>query len=147
MSSQPDDPHRYDDIIYMPHHVSSSRPHMPAAGRAAQFSPFAALTGYDAAIKETARLTDEKIVLDENSKADLNEKLMAVQKRLKEHPVVTFTYFKPDEHKSGGMYAVFTGSVKKIDQYKGAVIMLDGTEIFLEDIIGLDSALFASLEE
>lgn len=147
MSNQPDDPHRYDDIISLPHHVSASRPHMPSADRAAQFSPFAALTGYDAAIKETARLTDEKIVLDEDSQADLNEKLVAVQKRLKEHPAVTVTYFKSDEHKSGGMYAAFTGNVKKIDQYAGAVIMLDGTEIPLEDIIGLDSALFASLEE
>lgn len=147
MSNQPDDPHRYDDIISLPHHVSPSHPYMPVPDRAAQFSPFAALTGYDDAIKEAARLTDEKVELDENRKAALNEKLMIVQERLNERPMVTITYFKPDEHKSGGTYAAFTGNVKKINRYEGAVIMLDGTKIPLEDIIGMDGAVFAPLED
>ena len=103
---QPDscDDHRYDDIIHLPHHVSAKHPHMPASDRAAQFAPFAALTGLGAAITETGRLTDEKTELDENEMMALNETLNAFAARLDEHPVAMFTYFQPDEKKSGGAY-------------------------------------------
>ena len=94
----------YDDIINLPHHTSASRPHMSAYDRAAQFSPFAALTGYDSAITETARLTDKRAELDEYSKAALNEKLCMIQDQTDEQPEVSITYFQPDNKKSGGAY-------------------------------------------
>ena len=102
----------YADIINLPHHVSKTRPKMSMHDRAAQFSPFAALTGYDAAIKETARWTDEKIDLDETSKVSLDEKLLFIMSRLAEKPVVTITYFKKDDRKDGGTYEVIEGCIK-----------------------------------
>ena len=117
--NQPDaDSHRYDDIIHLPHHVSTAHPPMPAADRAAQFSPFAALTGHEAAIRETARLTDERAELDENAKAVLDEKLRMIQEMLPAHPEITVTYFQPDAKKSGGAYVSVTGRVKKLDLYR-----------------------------
>lgn len=94
----------YDDIINLPHHTSVSRPHMSAHDRAAQFSPFAALTGYGSAIAETARLTDARVELDEYTKADLNEKLCIMQERIAQQPEVSITYFQPDKVKTGGAY-------------------------------------------
>lgn len=127
------DDHKYDDIINMPHHVSSKRQRMPMIDRAAQFSPFAALTGYDAAVKETARLTDKRIELDEYEKAALDEKLrVALENPEKE---ITITYFKPDARKDGGSYISNDGNIKKIDNYEGMVILTDGTEISIEDIV------------
>jgi hypothetical protein len=111
---------------------------MPVPDRAAQFSPFSALNGYYDAINETARLTNERVILDENCKKILNEKLIVIQERLNERPVVVITYFKPDKHKSGGEYVTLTGNVKKIDQYEGIAIMVDGSKILLKDIIGLE---------
>jgi len=105
----------YDDIINLPHHVSVTRPHMTAVDRAAQFSPFAALTGYDAAIRETARLTDERVELDEYIKDALNKRLQIIAERMKEQPEITITYFQPDTKKSGGANITDTGTVKKID--------------------------------
>ena len=104
---------RYADIINLPHHVSKTRPQMPIADRAAQFSPFAALTGYDSAIEETGRLTDSFIELDESRKAVLNEKLQSMLKNIKEQPEVAITYFQPDEKKNGGSYINISGVVKK----------------------------------
>lgn len=138
MGKRRNNSHRYDDIISLPHHVSSSHPHMPVHDRAAQFSPFSALTGYYDAINETARLTNERVILDENCKEILNEKFIVIQERLNERPAVTITYFKPDKHKSGGEYVTLTGNVKKIDQYEDVVIMVDGNKIPLKDIIGLE---------
>lgn len=126
--------HKYDDIINLPHHVSSTRAKMPISDRAAQFSPFAALTGYDAAVKETARLTDERIELDESSKTILNEKLQIIMERIQERPEITVTYFLPDEKKAGGAYANVTGCVKKIDEYERTVVMTDGTKIPIDHI-------------
>ena len=133
--------HRYDDIIHLPHHVSPTRPRMSVADRAAQFSPFAALTGYDAAVKETARLTDEQIELDENSKTILNEKLQMILERLGEQIEVQITYFRPDSRKSGGAYVTATGVVKKIDTYERSVIMADGTKILIDRIYEIDGAV------
>ena len=95
---------KYDSIINLPHHVSKTRPQMPMSDRAAQFAPFAALTGYDSAIKETGRLTDEKIEMDEEALNILNMKFQILVDSLDDEPEVTFTYFKPDERKAGGAY-------------------------------------------
>ena len=127
----------YDDIINLPHHVSSTHPHMTAIDRAAQFSPFAALTGYDTAIKETARLTDEKIELDESMKEALSDKLQSIADRLKEHPEVAITYFQQDAKKNGGAYVAVTGTVKKIDKYERVVVMNDGKAIPIDEIISI----------
>ncbi|MBR4981756.1 MAG: YolD-like family protein [Lachnospiraceae bacterium] len=120
---------RYADIINLPHHVSKTRPQMPIADRAAQFSPFAALTGYDSAIEETGRLTDSFIELDESRKAVLNEKLQSMLKNIKEQPEVAITYFQPDEKKNGGSYINISGVVKKIDEFEKCLILTDATKI------------------
>lgn len=132
----------YADIIDLPHHVSKTRPKMSMHDRAAQFSPFAALTGYDAAIKETARWTDGKVDLDETSKVSLDEKLLFIMSRLAEKPVVVITYFKKDERKDGGTYEVTEGCIRKVDVYEGSVVMEDRSKIRIEDIINIDSELF-----
>lgn len=136
----------YDDIINLPHHTSASRPHMSAHDRAAQFSPFAALTGYDSAITETARLTDKRVELDEYSKADLNERLCIIQRQMDEQTEVSITYFQPDKKKSGGAYFTATGCVKKIDEYERTVVMQDDTKIPIDDIFEIDGELFGTLE-
>lgn len=136
----------YDDMINLPHHTSTSRPRMSAHDRAAQFSPFAALTGYDSAITETARLTDTRIELDENSKADLNERLCVIQEKLDEQIVVSITYFQTDNKKSGGAYITATECVKKIDAYQRTVVMQNDTIIPIEDIFEIQGELFGALE-
>jgi hypothetical protein len=128
----------YDDIIHLPHHVSTTRPHMAAIDRAAQFSPFAALTGYDAAIKETARLTDKRVELDEAMKEALSNKLQMVADRLKERPEIAITYFQPDGKKNGGAYVTVINTVKKIDVYERIVVMTDGKVIPVDEIISID---------
>lgn len=133
---------KYDDIINLNRPFSMKHPPMPVSDRAAQFSPFAALTGYDTAISESARLTEEVIDLDENAKALLNEKLNLIKAHLSEHPEVTITYFKPDERKSGGKYVNVTGSVKKINQYKQEIVMMDGSIVSIENITEIESKLF-----
>lgn len=132
------DGHRYDDIIHLPHHVSPTHPQMARPDRAAQFAPFAALTGHEAAIRETARLTDDKITLDENAKALLDEKLRMVQEMPEDRREVTVTYFLPDEKKAGGRYVSVTGKMKKTDGYRQSIIMEDGTRIPLDDIIEIE---------
>ena len=134
----------YDDIINLPHHTSTTRPHMSAHDRAAQFSPFAALTGYDSSITETARLTEKRVELDEYSKADLNGKLCMIQEQMDEQPEVSITYFQPDSKKSGGAYITAAGCVKKIDEYGRTVVMRDATQIPIEDIFAIEGEGFAS---
>lgn len=129
---------RYDDIINLPHHVSTTHTPMPVADRAAQFSPFAALTGYEDAIDETARLTQDWIELDENEKERLNEKFQQIREQLPTHPQVIFTYFEPDQKKQGGAYLTVEGRVKKIDEYRGAFILEDGREVLIESIVGVE---------
>ena len=116
----------YDDIIGLPHHVSANRSHMAVSDRAAQFSPFAALTGHDAAVQETARLTDRKTELDENIKEIINEKLIASALGLSE---ICIEYFQPDGRKSGGVYLNTVGFIKKIDTLKSEIVMSDGKRI------------------
>ena len=126
---------KYEDIINLPHHVSTTRPQMSMMDRAAQFSPFAALTGYDAAIKETGRLTDEKIVMDEEALNILNMKFQILARSLDDEPEVTFTYFKPDERKAGGAYLTASGVVKKIDDFERMIVMRNGTKIPMDDVL------------
>jgi hypothetical protein len=110
--------------------------------RAAQFSPFAALTGYDGAIKETARLTDQRIELDEAEKSILDEKLRVIQEQLSKQQEFEFVYFRPDELKEGGTYISVRGTVKKIDKYESFVIMKDGTRIPIEEIVDIAGEMF-----
>ena len=137
--------HQYDDIIDLPHHVSATRPRMSMIDRAAQFSPFAALTGYDAAIKETGRLTDEHIELSEESRAALDRKQQLLMDNLADRPRVSVTYFVPDERKSGGAYVTVTGQVKKIDEFARLLVLTDGVKIPLDDVLDLESGLFNNI--
>ena len=136
---------QYDDIINLPHHVSATRLQMPMIDRAAQFSPFAALTGYDAAIKETGRLTDAKIELGEEALNILNMKFQLLVDSLADEPEITFTYFKPDERKAGGAYIDVTGKVKKVDDFERLIVMQNGTKIPMDDILNIEGEIFASL--
>lgn len=131
------DEHRYDDMIALPHPVSKKHPRMPLLDRAAQFAPFAALTGHEAAIEETARLTQDEEELSEDSKEILDLKLQYVCEHLTEQPEVTVTYFEPDAKKSGGAYVTVTKRVKKVDMYGGALVFVDGRRIMLRTIIDL----------
>lgn len=135
----------YDDIINLPHHVSATHPRMIAINRAAQFSPFAALTGYETAIKETARLTDERVELDEYTKEILNDRMQTLSNQLKEHPEIAITHFRPDTKKDGGAYITATGTAKKIDIYERVVIMNDGTAIHIDEIISIEGQIFENI--
>lgn len=137
---------KYDKIMGLPHHVSKTRPQMPMSDRAAQFAPFAALTGYDAAIKETGRLTDERIELDVEALSALDMKYQLLMEALDEAPEVTITYFQPDERKAGGKYVSAVGAVKKIDDFERRITMRDGTRIPMDDVLSIDGELFSSLE-
>lgn len=128
---------RYDEIMGLPHHVSTTRPQMPMSDRAAQFAPFAALTGYDSAIKETGRLTDERIELDEEALAALDRKYQLLMDTLDDAPEVTIIYFQPDERKAGGQYVSATGTVKKVDTFGRRILLQDGTRIPLDSVYDL----------
>ncbi len=137
----------FDDIINLPHHVSSDRKHMSASDRAAQFSPFAAVAGYDGAIKESARRTDYKIEMDEDKKTILDEKLRIIQDQLSSHHVIEILFFKQDEIKSGGSYISIIGRVKKIKELERSVIMQDGTEIPIENIVDIKGEMFQTIDD
>lgn len=137
----------YEDIINLPHHVSKSRPQMSMLDRAAQFSPFAALTGYDAAIKETGRLTDEKQELDDDTKAALNMKQAYLMEMIDEQPEISVTYFLPDTKKAGGAYTTVTGKLKRFDEYERLLILTDGKKIPMDDIADIESNLFRGIME
>lgn len=137
---------QYDDIINLPHHVSSTRPQMSMIDRAAQFSPFAALTGYDAAIKETGRLTDERIEMDDESFKVLNIKFQILHDHMDEEPEVTFIYFKPDERKAGGAYLRQTGVVKKIQEFERQIVLVSGAVIPMDEVQDIEGEIFAALE-
>ena len=123
---------KYDDIIHLPYPQKPRR--MSNYDRAAQFSPFAALTGFEAAIAETARLTDRRIELDEGGKALLDEKLRLIEENIQENPEIVVTYFQPDLRKFGGAYVQKSGRVKKLDAYSRAIVFTDGMAIRIEDI-------------
>lgn len=135
-----DDLHRYDAIINLPHHVSQTRPQMSRLERAAQFSPFAALTGYEDAVRETARLTDSQRELAEDEKLLLERRIQQMQAQLDsgETPAVSITWFRPDEKKSGGVYVTTEATVKRIDELERAVVLTNGEKIAVEAIIGIE---------
>lgn len=132
----------YDDIINLPHHVSAIHPQMSLADRAAQFSPFAALTGHEEAIQETARLTEEFAELEEDRKEQINERLCRLKEKQTGRPKIAVTYFQEDERKSGGSYVTVYGQVKRIDEYERQVILADGTGIPMERIFAIEGELF-----
>ena len=135
----------YDDIIRLPHHISAVRPQMPMTDRAAQFSPFAAITGLDDAIWETGRLTDERIEMDEDARNILNMKFLILLDHLDDRPEVTFTCFQPDARKAGGAYIKVTGVVKKVDDGERKIVMQDGAKLPMDDIYDIEGELFAFL--
>ena len=137
---------KYNEIMGLPHHVSKTRPQMPMSDRAAQFAPFAALTGYDAAIKETGRLTVERIELDVEAISALDMKYQLLMEALDEAPEVTITYFQPDERKAGGKYVSAVGAVKKIDDFERRITMQDGAKIPMDDVLSIEGELFSVLE-
>ena len=138
MSEYYKDKHRYDDIISLPHHQSTERAHMSLHDRAAQFAPFAALSGHEEAIEETARITDEKIILDETAIEKINEKLYEISIHLSEKWNVSITYFKPDAIKCGGAYLTDVGTIKKMDEIEKLVIMDSGMKIKMNEIVGIE---------
>lgn len=132
----------YDDILHLPHPTSKRHPRMPIADRAAQFSPFAALTGHKAAIEETARVTDRRIELDEDAKEQLDQTLQLLLERIDEQPEITVTWFSPDKKKAGGQYHTATGKLKRIDTQESRLILTDGNQIPLEDLLEIRSESF-----
>ncbi len=126
---------RYDDILHLPHHVSLKRAQMSMADRAAQFSPFAALTGHDAAIRETARLTDAKIELTEDALNALDRRYRTLVEHPEENQTVQITYFRPDERKSGGAYISLLGKVKKVDAVQRLIYMENKSIIPMDNVL------------
>jgi hypothetical protein len=141
------DIHDYDDIINLPHHVSKTHPHMSLADRAAQFSPFAALTGYEEAIKEAGRIVDEKIELSEEEKEEINRKLNYLNEHKKENIQITVTYFLMDMKKSGGSYRQITSNLKRLDEIEKTILLADNTILRIDDIRKIQSPLFDTLDE
>ena len=129
---------KYDDIIHLLHHVSQTHSQMPMYDRAAQFSPFAALTGYGAVIRETGRLTETRPELDEDARDELNRRLTLLAALLERRPLVTLTYFQPDARKEGGACLTVTGVVRKIDEYHRVLVMEDGLQVPVRDLLSLD---------
>lgn len=132
----------YEDILHLPHPVSTRRAHMSRLDRAAQFAPFAALTGYDDAIAETARTTQEFRELEDGKQAELNEKLCLLAENAQHHPPVTLTYFQPDARKEGGAYVSLSGTFQKIDSYHSLLILREGQKIPLSRLYELESPIF-----
>lgn len=127
----------YDDIINLPHHISKKHRPMPRETRAAQFAPFAALTGYENDVNEAARYTSEKRELGEYEAERLNRSINKIRENIRDNPEAVITYLKPDEKKAGGEYLNIKGRVKKIDDYDRALILTDGTVIAFEDILDI----------
>lgn len=128
---------QYDDILYLPHHISPTRPQMSMEDRAAQFSPFSALTGYDAAIRETGRLTDNRTELTDDELIALDRKYQMLMEQLEDEPNVRFICFQPDDRKAGGAYVTVSGVVKKVDAFERSVCLTDGRKIPMDDIVDI----------
>ena len=126
---------QYDDIINLPHHVSKTRPQMSMVDRAAQFSPFAALTGFDGVVAETARLTEERPEMSEEQKAAINDALMELLSRIRERPEAEIVYFRPDARKMGGECVTKRGNVRRIDEANREMLFADGEKVQLESIV------------
>lgn len=128
---------KYDDIIYLKHHQSNNRPHMSIHDRAAQFAPFAALTGYMEEVEETARVTDDKIQLDDNEIALINQTLQYISDNINENIELIITHFVPDKHKEGGAYVDKLCSIKKIDEINKTICLYDDEIIKLDNVISI----------
>ena len=137
---------KYDDIIKLPHHVSKRHPQMGIMARSAQFAPFAALSGYDEAVKETARLTDKRLEIDDGLKSILNNKLQYILENININPEIIFTYFVYDKKKTGGKYIEKIGVVKKIDLIEKYIQLTDKSKIPIEEIIDINGEIFNDLE-
>ena len=137
----------YDDIINLPHFESKKHPRMSLEARSAQFAPFAALNGYEDAVKETARLTEKRIEIDDGLKQILNNKLQYILENNDITPNVIFTYFLSDKRKSGGKYIEKAGNIKKIDHINGYVILKDKSKIKIDDIINITSDIFNQIND
>ena len=137
----------YEDIVNLPHHVSRNRPQMPLRDRAAQFAPFAALTGYGEAIDETARWTEERREMDENERAVLDSRLRFLSTRLEEQPQVEIEHFVPDSRKDGGAYVRTEGRLTAISSSSRTLMLIDGTVINLDNITAIESPLFNTVED
>ena len=135
----------YDDMINMPCPTSHRHPRMPRADRAAQFAPFAALTGYDAAIDETGRLTDQKIDISEDMREKLDLKQNFLADIIDEQPEISVTYFVPDKKKSGGAYVTLNGRLKQIDEYEQLIMLTDGKKIPIQEVYSIESDLFRGM--
>lgn len=129
---------KYDSIINLPHKQSQTRAHMALADRAAQFAPFAALSGYDEAILETGRVTGERLELSEDMQAELNAKLALIKANLGQNNEHSFTFFVPDAKKSGGAYITKSGTVKRLDYYKRQIVLTDGAIIPMDEMLSID---------
>ena len=132
----------YDDIIHLPHHVSATHPHMSKAERAAQFSPFAALTGYEDVLTETARKTEQKIELDETIKEELDQKLHLLAEHVQNPTSVSITYFQPDDYKEGGQYVTKTCRIRKINSMTQVIQTTDGSQIPICSLLKTESDFF-----
>lgn len=136
----------YSKIINLPHHQSATRKRMSNYDRAAQFAPFAALTGHDEAIKETARLTDDYMEMGEDRLGELSAKIQLLIDKLSEQPEITVVYFIPDERKTGGSYAEKTGIVRIIDEYERKLVFYDGDKILIDRVTDFKGEIFSQLE-
>lgn len=130
---------KYKDIIDLPYPGESKHTRMPVGDRAAQFAPFAALTGFGAVLKETERITEKRIEMDEYEKEKLNEKMRMVLEEKELHPEITVTFFVPDEKKDGGAYVTSSGHIKRVDEENHLLILQEGERILLEDIYDISS--------
>ena len=137
---------KYDDIINLPNPTPTCRPRMSALDRAAQFAPFAALTGYEAVVAEAARLTDDRLELSEDMKIILNDKMQMIVDNLDKEPFVTIKYFVPDKRKAGGAYVEVSGIVKEIDEHERCIVMTDGIKIPIEQVRAIDGELLNCFE-
>ena len=135
---------QYDDIINLKRPISK-HPKMSLYQRSAQFAPFAALTGYEGQVKETARLTDRRIELDEEMKLILDLKIQVIKEMLSDNPEVEITYFIPDTRKDGGKYETIINNVKKIDSYNEHIIMQNNLKIEIKEIININSNIFKNI--
>ncbi|MBR5071662.1 MAG: hypothetical protein IKX27_07190 [Oscillospiraceae bacterium] len=134
--------HEYDDIIDLPHHTSSKHARLPMSSRAAQFAPFAALTGFEGVIAEEGRLTDSFTELDDDMKEDIDLKLEMLGGMAGDSPEATFTYFVPDSRKEGGSYRTVTCRIKKIDDIERTIMLRDGTRIRIDDLFSITGDVF-----
>ena len=137
----------YADLLYLPHPVSQKHQPMSRQDRAAQFSPFAALSGYEAALQEAGRLTDRRMELDEEEKEKIRGRLQTVQDNIETHPEVSFVYFVPDVKKEGGAYASATDRVKRLDEFSRMVILMDGRTIPMDEIVDVQGECLRDTED